>query len=76
MDSTYNRQNDVFLFGLSMKYARIKPEWRDKGEGNALYLVSDNDGVRCDMQPVECDMFIVPTQRANCDMLDFVTPPE
>ena len=59
-----------------MEFARIKPEWRDKGEGNELYLVSDNDGVRCDIQPVECDMFIAPTQRVNCDMLDFIEPPE
>jgi len=54
-----------------MEYARIKPEWRD-GEGDELYLVTDNDGVRCDIQPVECDLFIVPTERDNCDMLDFI----
>lgn len=52
--------------------ATIKPQWRDPGESNELYLVTDLDDVRCTIQPVECDMAIVPTQRVNVDMLEFV----
>jgi len=55
-----------------MEHARIKPEWRDEGEGDELYLVTDNDGVRCDIEPCECSLPITPVQRVNCDMLDFV----
>ncbi len=51
---------------------KIKPEWRNKGEGDEVYIVVGGDEPgkpRVDIQPLVSTMAIIPVETVDSEML-------
>ena len=56
-----------------MKLARIKKNWCDsKKEEQSIFAIIEDNGDKCVIAPVNCDLPIVPTQVIYANMLDIV----
>jgi hypothetical protein len=48
---------------MATRTVKIKPERLNKGESlDTLYYIAEDNGDRCFVSPMVCDMFIVPQE--------------